>query len=239
MKRYVPIPSGVYNIKIVKYEQKESAKQRGQFYYQWTLQVLDALPEDYTGRDTFMVLSPVELTEKNALRKLLNRVGYSEIAIDQEVDLDTLLNHKFVGKVSIKALTNGNEGNDLVDVPLQEYDRFLERQRGGNQPPQRATLGARPAASQASPAAPAPASAPAAPAHNTIPRTAQVRPTGTAASAAARPSARPIAAPSPTPRPTSRPAQRPVAPNPSPAEGENEGGEVYEEDGTAGFPAQV
>jgi hypothetical protein len=186
MHRYIPIPAGVYNLKVLKYDQKESTKQRGQFYYSWTLQVLDALPEDYTGRDTFSILTPCELTEKNALRKFLNRVGFTEIAIDQDVDLDTLLNHKFVGKVDVKTSTTGVVGNDLVDVPLAEYDRFLERQRGGNQPPAiaRAPLAARPH--------PAPAPAPVA-ASAAVPRAAQPAAMPTAA--------RPVARPAPVRRP--------------------------------------
>ena len=241
MHRYIPIPAGVYNLKVLKYDQKESTKQRGQFYYSWTLQVLDALPEDYAGRDTFSILTPCELTEKNALRKFLNRVGFTEIAIDQDVDLDTLINHKFVGKVDLKTGTTGVVGNDLVDVPLAEYDRFLDRQRGGNQPPAiaRAPLAARP---QPAPA-PAPVAAPVA-----VPRAAQPAAMPTAARPVARPAPAHTAAGSPpVARPAAKPlATRPVAqPAPAPAPApvvdvdpaaEDVAGEEYSEDGTDGFP---
>ena len=232
MRRYVPIPIGVYNLKVVKYDTKESTKQPGQHYFSWTLEVLDALPDDYTGRPTFNVLTPCELTEKNALRKFLNRVGFVDIEIDQEVNLDTLINHKFVGKVTIKVSpNNGNENNDLTDVPLQEYDRFLERQRGGNQPPKQATLRSTPAIAPAPAPVVAPVAAPAeAPvAQNAIPRAAQPRPT-------ARPAATTTMAPAP--RPTARPAAVPAAARPAPVVPPEmeEGIGTGEDDGRDGFP---
>lgn len=228
MRRYVPIPTGVYNIKVVKYDQKESTKQPGQHYFTWSLEILDALPEDYTGRGIFNVLTPCDLTEKNALRKFLNRVGFSEIEIDQEVNLDSLINHKFVGKVITKTSPNGNENNDLTDVPLQEYDRFLERQSGGNKPPKQAVMRSTPAP-VAAPAAEAPV------VQNALPRAAQPRPVAPVA----RPAARPVAATGQ--RPSAVPVARPTAPAPRPAPTPlvtptEEDGTAGYEDGTEGFP---
>ncbi len=128
MTKYEPVPEGVYNMTILQYDKKESQKNKGQYYYQWRIRIDDVLPDDYTGKGEFSVLTACELTEKNNLKKFLYRVGYSEIEVGQEIELDDLVGFKFVGKVTVKALANGDT-NELVDVPLPEYDKFLRKQQ--------------------------------------------------------------------------------------------------------------
>lgn len=258
MRRFVPFPKGMYNLQILKYEEKESNLQAGQYYYTWTIRVLDALPEEFTGRDTFTVLTPTNLTEKNALRKFLNRVGFTDIQVDDEIDLDALINYRFVGSLGIKTAKNGNDNNELVDVSIAEYDKFLERQRGGNRPPQAARSASAPRV-QTAPQQPQQqpqtsfVDAPAA-AQTAIPRTGPVQqqpatnaggpPVGP--TVLVRPTARPVPAPAQTSaalvgaqprRPAPTPMAQPVQTVPVVDEPNVELPEGYD-DGTASFPAQ-
>lgn len=239
MTRYTPFPEGVYNLQVVKYEEKDSQQQEGQKYYIWTIRILDPLPEEFT-QDTFSVLTPTHLTEKNALRKFFTKVGFGAIEVGQEVNLDTLIAHRFVAKVAIKTLKNGNQANELGDITIPEYNAFLETQ----QQPQTVM----PQAPR--PAAPVHAAA----AQTAVPRVAQplrpaapvARPATVAPATVAAPAARPAAPVAPrAPRPAAAPpppvVQPPVAEEEQPvAEGADQ---LFTDDGsndgTADFPSQA
>jgi hypothetical protein len=232
MTRYIPFPEGVYNLSIVKYEEKESTQKDGDKYYIWTLRILDPLPEEFT-KDTFSVLTPTHLTEKNALRKFFTKVGFGAIEVGQAINLDDLVGHRFVAKVAIKTLKNQNQANELGEITLPEYDAFMAAQPQTLAPRQ----APRPMVSQQAAAQP-----------TTIPRAPQARP-------AVAPMARPATAAAPAPRPAAAPvaprAPRPAAappppPQASPAEEVVEeaqdpvdGDPLFQSDGTAEFPSQA
>jgi hypothetical protein len=210
MHEYVPIPEGVYNLRIEGYEERESGQQKGNFYYLWNISVLDALPADYVGKNTFGVMTSIDLTPNNSLRKFLKRVGLEQdVAVGEGVDLDTFLGYVFQGKVAIKVSKNGKSSNEIGEMTVAEYNRFLAGQQAASSKTVKAPT-ARPAVAVAAAPAPAPAAAP-------TPAQAPQPVQKVAPAPVQRPAA--PAAPSPAvagaPRPAVRPA--PPAPRPTPA----------------------
>jgi len=127
--KFVPIPEGVYNLKVVKYEQKEQKTQPGTYYYLWTIQVLDSLPEEFVGKDTFGVITADVLTENNNLSKFLANIGVV-VEVGQEFDTDSIINYKFVGKViTVKNKKSGNDNNSIGQLTIPEYKNFEARQQ--------------------------------------------------------------------------------------------------------------
>lgn len=177
--KFVPIPEGVYNLKIVKFETKEQKAQPGTFYYLWTIQVLDTLPEEFIGKDTFGVITAMELTENNNLSKFLTNVGIA-VDVGEDIDIDTLINFKFVGKIIISTnQKSGKANNGLGTVTIPEYKNFEARQqRGGST--------AKPVQRQAAAPAPAPAPAVRQPVAQSVQRPA-ARPTAAVPASAPRP----------------------------------------------------
>jgi len=204
--KFVPIPDGVYNLKVVKYESKEQKAQPGSYYYQWTIQVLDVLPEEFIGKDTFGVITSMDLTENNNLSKFLANVGVT-VEVGEDLDLDTLINYKFVGKViTVKNKKNGQDNNGLGQLTIPEYERFNARNKQGSSTAKSvqrrvAIQTEEPVETEQPEEAPAPA---------------PVRQAQPAARPAARPTARPVAAQAATPvarsvaRPTARVSQQPI-----------------------------
>lgn len=125
--KYQPVPEGIYNLLIVNYEEKPNQRDKGQTYYKWTLRVLDTLPESYPGRGEFSVLTASTLTEKNNLSKFMVKVGAPDVEVGESFDTDSLIGHKFIGKVVIKEIAGDRESNDLGDISIHEYDAFVKR----------------------------------------------------------------------------------------------------------------
>lgn len=124
--KYEPVPANIYNLQILSYDEEESSKNKGQTYYKWKIRVLDTLPDTYNGKGEFTVLTATVLTDKNNLNKLLVRVNAPQVELGEGFDLDSLVGHKFVGKVIVKK--NGdNENNDLGDMAIAEYEAFKSK----------------------------------------------------------------------------------------------------------------
>jgi len=183
--KFTPIPEGIYNLKIVRCEIKEQKSSPGTYYLLWTIEVLDPLPEDFTGKSTFGVITADVLTENNNLSKFFSNIGV-DIGVGEEIDTDSLMNYKFVGKVV--TTTNKKTGainNSIGQVTIPEYENFKARQ---------VKQAGRPAVKQVTPVA------------------RQAVPTANQPVQQPRPVARPTAAvPATKPRPTAVQTPEPVA----------------------------
>jgi hypothetical protein len=224
--RYTPIPPSVYLCKVLSYDKSESATRRGQFYYRWVIQVLAPdLPEDYTGKDTFSILTGAELGigPKNSLRKFLKRVGFTDddLSLDNIIELDAALNRTFVGQV--ETVTKGeNQNSALGELVPADYDAYLA-----------ATQGSSPVARKGGmPGVVRPGVAPSAvvPVKQKVtsapPTTNVPRPSAKVVTPAARAAAK--VAPTPTPTPTPTPVALPDPPQNDP--------DTDDADGTESFP---
>jgi hypothetical protein len=77
----------------------DSAQKPASFYLSWMLEVLDPLPVGtHAPRSTFQIFTPCELIGRNPLHRFLTRVGLTEIADGQTVDIDRLRSYRFVGR---------------------------------------------------------------------------------------------------------------------------------------------
>lgn len=129
--KFVPVPEGIYNMIIDQFEEVENTNQKGQFYYRWTIRVLDRI-SDYPGEGKFSVNTPKVLTEKNAFSKFLAKIGIGEIPDGGGIELDKLIGHKFIGKV-IVLTRNEKRVNDLGNLTLQEF-QMITNQGGTGRP---------------------------------------------------------------------------------------------------------
>jgi hypothetical protein len=123
-----PIPEGVYNLQVVSCELKSQKNNPEISYLVWGIKVLDPLPEDFLGRDNFTVLTAAELTDRNNLNRFLTNIGIN-VELGQEIDTDSLIGHKFVGKVVVVTRKNGQETNGLGQLTIPEFKQFELRQK--------------------------------------------------------------------------------------------------------------
>ena len=129
------------------------------------------------------------------------------MAVGDDVDLDAFKGHVFLGKVAIKTSKNGKLSNEIGEMTVPEYDRYLKA-KAAKAPAKGPGLSPRPVAAQPA-QAPAPTQAPQ-PVQKVTSTQAARQPA--APTAASRPA--PVSAPRPAIRPAS-PA-RPVTPAPAP-----------------------
>lgn len=126
-REYTPIPKGIYNLRVESYEEKEKQDKSGSFF-SWKISIIDPLPSDYSGRNFFNINTATDLTPGNNLNKFLNRVGMEEVPVGQGVDLDLIVGQVFVGNVIVKKGKNDRVVNDLGDITIPEYNRWLASQ---------------------------------------------------------------------------------------------------------------
>ena len=117
LKKYEPIPVGVYNLRVKSYAPKESKD--GHPYFVWVLSVLDPLPVSYTGKPVFNFLTPAELVRDNALHKFLTLFGYV-LEEGTDADLDFFVNYEFRALVGVRKKKDGRTVNTVSPPPAEE-----------------------------------------------------------------------------------------------------------------------
>lgn len=118
VKEKRPLPNGTYRLKLTKCVEKDS--KAGDKYLRWTSEVVDTYKggepgEDLTGFE-FGHNTNSDCLKQSAYHALLTACGMPDQEGDFDIDTDDFLGLEYVGEVTVKATTYGQDANFVKKV---------------------------------------------------------------------------------------------------------------------------